>query len=337
MKSLLAVIQLSAACWPKMESLVEGIYCGKQTCYEVLQIDTEATDKDIKKAYKTFAKNLHPDRFAGQDLSDAKLRDLQDDFQRIANAYEILKSDREEYDDFLENPEKYYYHYYQYYRKKLVSPNIDLRLVIIVISCAISATQWVGWETNYRNAIEYMSSVDKYRIAAKKEAEARGLIGSKKQNRGKSQMEIKEEEKKHILAIIEEKVDIRGGYQKPIWTDVLLVQIFLYPLYLFRWMKFHLRWYLLFTIQKKPFGEEEKLYLIKKFLQPESNAKWEELLDKNKEEFLKRGLWIKAHAEQYVQEQEDKEREEKANSPRWKQYRRYMKSEAAKQSITFDD
>ena len=29
---------------------------------------------------------------------------------------------------------------------------------------AISSIQWIGWQSNYRNAIDYMASVDKYRL-----------------------------------------------------------------------------------------------------------------------------------------------------------------------------
>lgn len=65
-----------------------------------------------------------------------------------------------------------------------------------------------------------MYHVDKYRLAAKREAESRGLLGDKKKNKGKTQMQVKEEEKRIIMEIIEEKVDIRGGYQKPVWTDL---------------------------------------------------------------------------------------------------------------------
>ena len=68
-----------------------------------------------------------------------------------------------------------------------------------------------------------MYHVDKYRLAAKREAESRGLLGDKKKNKGKTQMQVKEEEKRIIMEIIEEKVDIRGGYQKPVWTDLFVM------------------------------------------------------------------------------------------------------------------
>jgi len=318
--------------------LVEGLYCGTVSCYEVLGVPNDTSEKDIKKAYKTLAKENHPDRFSKLDLSTEEKREIEEKFQRIATAYETLKgSEREEYDDFLANPDKYYYQYFQYYRRKLVSPKIDLRLIFLVLSLAVSSIQWIGWNTNYKQAIEYMFHVDKYRLAAKKEAEFRGLIGNKKANRGKTQSEIKAEEKRIILEIIEEKVDIRGGYQKPIWTDIFIVQVFYYPVYFYRWIRFHIRWYYKFTLKKEPYGEEEKLILIRKHLNPGSKSAWEEMLDKKKDEFLRRGLWIKSHAIQYQEELAQKEREEKANSARWKQYRRYMKSEAAKQTITFEE
>ena len=99
----------------------------------------------------------------------------------------------------------------------------------------------------------------------------------------------------------------------------------MYPVYFYNWIKFHVRWYILFTVKKQPFGEEEKLYLMKKHLKPQSKAQWEEMLDKHRDVFFKyvfmkifkltivfrRGLWIKSHAEEYVREQEEKEREEK--------------------------
>ena len=119
-----------------------------------------------------------------------------------------------------------------------------------------------------------MFHVDKYRLAAKKEAEFRGLIGNKKANRGKTQTEIKAEEKRIILEIIEEKVDIRGGYQKPIWTDIFIVQVFYYPVYFYKWIRFHIRWYYKFTLKKEPYGEEEKLISIRKHLNPPSNSAW---------------------------------------------------------------
>ena len=80
-------------------------------------------------------------------------------------------------------------------RRKLVSPNIDLRIVFTFLILCISALQWSGWNTNYQQALEYMYHVDKYRMMAKREADARGLLLDKKAKKGKTQIEVKEEEK----------------------------------------------------------------------------------------------------------------------------------------------
>ena len=69
-------------------------------------------------------------------------------------------------------------------------------------------------------------------------------------------------------------MDIRGGYQKPVKTDIFLIQMFLYPYYLYKWIYFHIRWYYKFNIKKDPYGEEEKLILIRKNLNPPSRVQW---------------------------------------------------------------
>lgn len=272
------------------------------------------------------------------DTNDEEKAEIEEKFKRVGKAFETLKGEaREEYDDFLDNPEKYYIEYYQYYRGSVPYPSVNLSLVLVMCAVTVSVVQWFGWNANYDKALLHMYTVDKYRVAAKREAEERKLFGDKKSNKGKTQIQVKEEEKKIIMEIIAEKIDIRGGYQKPVYTDLFIIQLCFYPLYFARYIMFHLRWFCKFNLLKHPFGEEEKLIMIKKHLSPESNSAWEEMLDKNKEEFLTRGLWIKIHADDYIKEQEEKERLDKANSGKWKQYRRYMKSDSAQQTMTFED
>ena len=78
------------------------------------------------------------------------------------------------------------------------------------------------------------------------------------------------------MSILEEKVDIRGGYKKPVWTDLFMVQIFVWLYRIYQWFAFHIRWYVKFTLKNEEYGEEEKLILIKKNLrsQWESNSHW---------------------------------------------------------------
>jgi len=72
--------------------------------YEILEIDKNATELDIRKAYIELAKKAHPDRGGNEE-----------EFKKVNKAYEILidKSKRKEYDNGNENVsvEKYGYDY----------------------------------------------------------------------------------------------------------------------------------------------------------------------------------------------------------------------------------
>lgn len=45
---------------------------------------------------------------------------------------------------------------------------------------------------------------------------------------------MKQEEEDLLRKIIEEKMDIRGGYSKPAYTDVLWFQLILLPYYIYK-------------------------------------------------------------------------------------------------------
>ncbi len=67
----------------------------KRDYYEVLGISRQASDEDIKKAYRKLAMQHHPDRNVGDDEAEFK-------FREAAEAYEVLRDPekRERYDRF---------------------------------------------------------------------------------------------------------------------------------------------------------------------------------------------------------------------------------------------
>lgn len=94
------------------QQLLDGIYCHRENCYDVLGMTRQSTRSEISKAYRVLAKQFHPDRQRG----DAAERDAaEEQFKRVATAYEILKEDesRADYDYMLDNPQEYYAHYYR--------------------------------------------------------------------------------------------------------------------------------------------------------------------------------------------------------------------------------
>lgn len=68
--------------------------------YKILGIDKNATEDDIKKAYRAAAVKYHPDRQVGK--TDAEKKDAEEKFKQIGAAYECLKdpNKRAAYDRF---------------------------------------------------------------------------------------------------------------------------------------------------------------------------------------------------------------------------------------------
>lgn len=72
----------------------------KKNLYEILGVDSNATQDDIKKAYKKLAIKYHPDKWAGHPENERK--QAEETFKDITGAYEILKDPdkRMQYDRF---------------------------------------------------------------------------------------------------------------------------------------------------------------------------------------------------------------------------------------------
>uniref|UniRef100_A0AAY4A178 DnaJ homolog subfamily C member 25 n=1 Tax=Denticeps clupeoides TaxID=299321 RepID=A0AAY4A178_9TELE len=335
------IVLFCAACVPSAAALIEGLYCGTEICYDVLGVTREATKADIARAYRQLARKYHPDRFRFGDpgLAGETRESAQQKFLLVATAYETLRDEdsRKDYDYMLDHPEEYYSHYYAYYRRRL-APKVDVRIVILVTVCAISLFQYYSWWSSYTDAINYLSTVPKYRIQATELAKQQGLLNRTKE-KGKnrrSKEEIREEEEEIIRDIIKNKIDIKGGYQKPNISDILLCKIVLFPYYLCLYVAWYCSWVYRFTICREEYGEEEKLYIIRKFMKM-SQAQFDSLEDHLRDTFLERQLWIKENYEAYKEEQEEEMKMKMALDPRWKRYRRWMKNEGPGRLTFVDD
>jgi DnaJ family protein C protein 25 len=82
------------------DAFIEGLYCGKENCYDVLGVTRAAERSQIVKAYRKLARQWHPDRHKEENRQLAT-----ETFQKIANAYEILRDEeqRKDYDYMLDN------------------------------------------------------------------------------------------------------------------------------------------------------------------------------------------------------------------------------------------
>ncbi|CAL8280111.1 unnamed protein product [Merluccius merluccius] len=335
------LLLLAATSWlPAAAALIDGLYCGTQVCYEVLGVDRDAAKPDVARAYRQLARRYHPDRYRAGDpaLAGETRASAAEKFLLVTTAYETLKDEdsRRDYDYMLDHPEEYYRHYYAYYRTRL-APKVDVRLVILVTVCAISIFQYYSWQSSYNEAISYLVTVPKYRIQATELAKQQGLLRRPKEtgrNR-RSKEEIREQEEEVIRDIIKNKIDIKGGYQKPKMSDILLCKLVLLPYFLTAAASWYVRWFYRFTVRREEYGDEEKLYIIRCYMKM-SQSQLDSLDDKLKETFLEKHLWIRENYEVYKQEQEEEMKVKMATDPRMKRYRRWMRNEGPGR-LTFAD
>ncbi|XP_035699102.1 dnaJ homolog subfamily C member 25 homolog [Branchiostoma floridae] len=306
---------------------IQGLYCGEQNCYDVLGLTREATTREIGKAYRQLALKFHPDR--------NKAADAEEKFTLIATAYETLRDEesRADYDDVLDNPEKYFQHYYRYYRRR-VAPKVDVRIVIVVTLTVISVIQYLGWWHRYNQAISYLVTVPKYRTRAMDIAKEQGLINNKKKGR-RSKEEIKQEEEAALKNVIENMMDIRGGYSKPSVYDVLWVKLVLFPYHAVLYLWWYAAWVWKFSVCKQPYGREEKMYLMRRNI-GYTPTQWDAVEDSVKETYLQKGLWDRKVFLQWKKEQEEEMKAKLAEDPKYKRYRRWMKQGGATR-MTFED
>lgn len=312
--------------------LLEGLYCGKNNCYDVVGVTREATKNEIAKSYRKLAKQYHPDLHKGAEAKEIAA----ENFKALATAYEILKDDesRADYDYMLDNPDEYYAHYYRYYRRR-VAPKVDVRIVIFVTISIISIIQYYSCWQRYDTAIKYFMGVPKYRNRALDIAKQENMLPNNKKTKGKSKNEQKEELDQIIRKIIEDKMDIKGAYAKPKIWDVLWIQLLIFPYTLAKYIFWYVSWIWNHNLLKKPFNEVEKLYLIRKNLGM-GQAQFDSIEDEQKQEYLDMELWIKENYEEWHKEEEENMKKQLAENNRYKQYRRYLKNHGVGR-MTFDD
>ena len=66
----------------------------KRDYYEVLGVSKDATEQDIKKAYRVLAKKYHPDANPGDKQAEAKFKEASEAYAVLSDADKRAKYDR---------------------------------------------------------------------------------------------------------------------------------------------------------------------------------------------------------------------------------------------------
>ncbi len=74
------------------ESLKAMFFKSVDAAYKILEIDTNVSDAEVKKAYRKMAKKYHPDRVA--HLGDAMQEEANEKFKKVQEAYDSICKER---------------------------------------------------------------------------------------------------------------------------------------------------------------------------------------------------------------------------------------------------
>ena len=73
-------------------SIKAMFYDEVESAFKILEINEDATNDEVKSAYRKMAKKHHPDRV--QNVGEDHLKDVNEKFQKIHEAYETIKEER---------------------------------------------------------------------------------------------------------------------------------------------------------------------------------------------------------------------------------------------------
>lgn len=75
------------------ESIKAMFIANTDAAYKILEVDANATDEEVKKAYRKMAMKYHPDKvsYLGEDFQNA----AKEKFQKVNEAYEDIKKERQ--------------------------------------------------------------------------------------------------------------------------------------------------------------------------------------------------------------------------------------------------
>ena len=123
-------------------------YCGDATCYEVLNVTSDASAADIKQSYKVLSLRFHPDKTSDPHAgalhaqADVAAQGSSERYLQVRQAYDTLENAerRAEYDLILRHPERHYENYARYYSRNLKT---NVWVVVSGLLCVSSLCDWL--------------------------------------------------------------------------------------------------------------------------------------------------------------------------------------------------
>lgn len=267
---LLLLLALSAV----LLAPAHGLYCKKDNCYELLEIKRNATKSEVRRAFRKLSSEVHPDKNPNDEKALEK-------FRKLNSAYEALIDDekRTKYNDFLDNPAKYW-DYLVENEQFVYAPKSNTVFVIIFLLAVSTLLHWLNMNYSYHSTIQKMKESQEYK------REVARLLKTNKSIKTKEQAE----------SMI--NLDI-VGLNKPDWRNLFIFKLAGLPKIVYTAAASNLKWFINYKIRKLEYSDEDKLYLIMKnlMLNDDDMAK---LTQKKKDEYIQKELWDKEKCDEFL-------------------------------------
>jgi len=293
----------------RRETVAMYSYCESDNCYEKLGVKPTSGQIAIKRAYRRFASEWHPDK---NPHPDAKAI-----FQKYANAYEVLSNTemRKNYDYLLAHPYEFPMHFLRF-SSVSYAPKSDVRFVLFVIVAGISIAQYFFLKQRRTNVIDAVKGQRHYQerlkiiateIAAATSKASKPVSGSGKSATSsknkvvtKSKSSSNEEAAKlaeaQLLAELADELP-----PEPAVQDTLAYVIFTLPLTFSYWVHSTSNWVLKFHILGQAYGPTERALLTRSAI-GFTPSEWAALTEEEREELAGRELWISENKAAYDEE-----------------------------------
>mmetsp|Transcript_22324 Transcript_22324/g.21569 ORF Transcript_22324/g.21569 Transcript_22324/m.21569 type:complete len:341 (-) Transcript_22324:106-1128(-) len=302
-----------------------GIFCGKVSCYDVLNVTRKAPAREIKRAYRKLSVQNHPDKNNAKNATKI--------FNRIAKAYEVLDGNesRPLFDYYLDHPRDYFKVSGHHYLRNL--PKSDVRLILLVVALLLSGFFWVMQNQKYENAVKSVKAQMANSIKGGNQAKQisdlqrhaedlynehiKAAIAGGDKKAGKMLKMLKDPVYLTFVDEVLSGLKIEGGCRKPELNDLFIVQAAMFPLYVYNYVVTYHRRY----ISDKPLADDEKRVMASESLGP---GTWENQTPSEQAKLIQMEIWKSSVRAKWIEDQgELEEGEEKLSKRAQKQQKKY--------------
>ncbi|GAX27701.1 hypothetical protein FisN_13Hh203 [Fistulifera solaris] len=314
----------------------QNIFCGKFDCYKILGFDYESfgkvkpDTKEITKRYRQLSREWHPDK--------SKHKNAKERFVKIARAYEVLtdREQRKEYDDLRYNQEAYFMKYgssvlWSY------APQTDTTIVVIVLFLLGNIASWYmqkhRWQMVANRLIkaaleDWTPSQGGTAESKQLREEALAILAEREEPSGenaetvpaksgtqkaagkaKQKLSLKDKKKQEqdalepiITGLVNDIKDFGGGFHQPTWKDLMVVGLIKLPMKITAGIIWETKYWIR-RARNIELSDEEKDVLTERAV---GSVAWDIASEEDREEMLKRQLWVKENLIDWKEDQEIK-------------------------------